>query len=168
MEKVLLPIDGSKNALEAVRRIAQEYRHNPVYEIYLLNVQPRFNRHIAQFVARQNLDAYRTEQVESASQSAKDLLARFNVPYQAFMAVGPKAETIAVFAKQHGCGRIVVGTARKNSLTRLLQHSVTAKLLDKAEVPVELVVGTDASRWERFGVPAGVGAAMAAVFIAAD
>ncbi len=55
-----------------------------------------------------------------------------------------------------------------NSITRLLQHSVTAKLLEKAEVPVEPVVGTEASRWERFGVPAGVGAALVAVFIAAD
>ncbi|MFM9882833.1 MAG: universal stress protein [Burkholderiales bacterium] len=168
MEKVLLPIDGSKNALAAVRQVAEEYRRNPIYEVYLLNVQPRFSRHVAQFVSRKNLDDYRTEQAKSASQSAKDLLDRFNVPYKAFVDVGPKAEVIAEFAKRHGCSRIVVGTARKNSLTRLLQHSVTAKLLEQAHVPVELVVGNDASRWERFGIPVGVGAAMAAVFVAAD
>lgn len=168
MEKILLPIDGSKNALAAVREVIDEYRRHPVYEILLLNVQPSFSRHISRFVLRNNRDDYRAEEAERASQSAKDLLKRFNVPFRAFVEVGPKAEVIADFAKREGCSRIVVGTARKNSLARLLQNSVTAKLLERAQVPVQLVVGTEASRLERFGIPVGVGAAMAALIVAAD
>ncbi|MEY4730172.1 MAG: hypothetical protein RL020_1330, partial [Pseudomonadota bacterium] len=33
---------------------------------------------------------------------------------------------------------------------------------------VEVIVGTEASRWERYGLPAGIGAAIAALLIAAD
>ncbi len=166
MEKVLIPVDGSNNALAAVREVAEEYRRNPEREVVLLNVQPRFNKHIAQFVSRKNREAFHAEQAERASKSAKDLLARWNVPYKSYVALGSNAEAIADFAKQHGCSRIVVGTARKNSLTRLVQNSVTARLLERAHVPVQVVVGNEASRWERFGVPVGIGAALAAVLIA--
>lgn len=165
MMKMLVPVDGSNNALAAVREAAEEYRKNPDREIYLLNVQPRFNKHIAQFSSRKNREAFQAERAERATQSAKDLLTRFNVPYKTFVTTGPNAEAIADFARQHGCDRIIVGTARKNSLTRLVQNSVTAKLLERAHVPVQVVVGREASRWERFGVPAGVGAALAAVLI---
>lgn len=165
MEKVLVPVDGSNNALAAVRAVAEEYRKNPEREVYLLNVQPRFNKHIAQFTSRKSREEFHAERAERATQSAKDLLARFNVPYKAFIATGTSAEVIADFARQHGCSRIVVGTARKNSLTRLVQNSVTARLLERAKVPVQVVVGREASRWERFGVPAGIGAALAAVLI---
>ena len=51
---------------------------------------------------------------------------------------------------------IVIGTARKNSLTRMLEDSVTHRLLETTPVPVEVVAGDAVSRWERWGLPAGV------------
>jgi YjbE family integral membrane protein len=166
MEKVLVPIDGSTNALAAVRTVAEAYRKNPTQEIVLLNVQPTFHHHISRFVSRSARDSYRTEQAERALKGAKDLLARFNVPFQSFVAQGDRAEAINAFAEQSGCNRIVIGTARKNSLTRLVQSSVVAKLLEDAKMPVQVVVGAQASRLERFGIPAGLGAAVAALVIA--
>jgi hypothetical protein len=50
-----------------------------------------------------------------------------------------------------------MGTARRNSLTRMLQDSVTHRVLEHARVPVEVVVGPAVSRLERWGLPAGVG-----------
>jgi nucleotide-binding universal stress UspA family protein len=63
---------------------------------------------------------------------------------------------------------IVIGTARKHTLTRVLEDSVTSKVLEIAHVPVEVIVGTEGSRWERYGLPAGIGAAIAALLITAD
>ena len=83
------------------------------------------------------------------------------------VAVGDRAERIGEIASETGCSRIVIGTARKHSLTRLVENSVTARLLDRAPVPVEVVVGSSASTWERWGLPATLGAALAAA-IAAD
>ena len=55
-----------------------------------------------------------------------------------------------------GVDRIVLGTARKNSLTRLLEDSVTHRVLESTPVPVEVIAGDAVSRWERWGLPAGV------------
>jgi hypothetical protein len=49
-----------------------------------------------------------------------------------------------------------MGTARKNSLTRMIEDSVTHRVLETSPVPVEIVVGDAVSRWERWGLPAGV------------
>ncbi len=62
----------------------------------------------------------------------------------------------------------MMGTARKNSLTRMLEDSVTNKVLELAQVPVEVIAGSDVSKLEKFGVPAGVGAAVALLLVAAD
>lgn len=51
----------------------------------------------------------------------------------------------------------MIGTARKNSLTRMLEDSVTNSVLERATVPVEVVVGRAVSKLERWGVPTGVG-----------
>ena len=168
MSNVLLPIDGSENSLAAVRKFIQEYRTDPTQHAILLNVQPRFHRHIAQFVGHQDITGYRNERAKAATQSAAKLLDQANVPYQAVMGVGPRAEVIVESAKRHECSRILLATARKNSLTRLFENSVTATLLETAPVPVEIVVGPYASRWERYGLPAGIGAAIAAMMLASD
>ena len=49
-----------------------------------------------------------------------------------------------------------MGTARKNSITRMLEDSATNKVLESTPVPVEVVSGDAVSKWERWGLPAGV------------
>jgi hypothetical protein len=61
-----------------------------------------------------------------------------------------------------------MSTARKNSLTRLVENSVTNKVLKLTSVPVEVIVGESVSKWERYGIPAGIGAALLLLFAAAD
>lgn len=168
MNKVLLPVDGSDNSLHGVRKFVQDFYSNPNQEIVLLNVQPKFNRHIGQFVSGSSLQKYRTDQAESATRAAQELLKRSNIPYRMVMGVGPRAEVIADTAQQYRCSKILLATARKNSLTRLVENSVTAKLLEIASIPVEIVVGPHASRWERFGISVGIGGAIAALLFAAD
>ena len=62
-----------------------------------------------------------------------------------------------------------MSTARKNSLTRMLEDSTTNKVLELTSVPVELIAGDTASRLERWGVPsAGIGALLALIVAAID
>ena len=168
MSKVLLPVDGSENSLHAVEKFIQDSHRNPDQEIVLLNVQPKFNRHIGQFFSGASLQQYRADQAESATRAAQKLLKRCNVPYRIVMGAGLRVQVIVDTAQQHRCSKILLATARKNSLTRLVENSVTAKLLEIAPIPVEIIVGPNASRWERFGIPVGIGAAMAALVLASD
>ena len=61
MLKVLVPVDGSPNALRAVRHAMSAYRRDHALELHLLNVQPRLSRHVARFVARGDREAWHRE-----------------------------------------------------------------------------------------------------------
>jgi YjbE family integral membrane protein len=156
MLKVLVPVDGSPNALGAVRHAIEEYRRQHDLELHLLNVQPRLHRHISRFVSRQDRESWHHERAEAAMAGARALLVQADVPHQSHRAAGDRAREICKAAARLGVHRIVMGTARKNSITRMLEDSVTHKVLESTPVPVEIVAGEAVSRWERWGVPAGV------------
>ena len=82
------------------------------------------------------------------------------------MEVGARAESITAAAHRLGCDEIVMGAARKNSLTRLVEDSTTSRVLELTDVPVEIVPGDAVSRWERYGIPAGLSALLALLLAA--
>ena len=49
MLKVPVPVDGSNNALRAVRHTIGEYQRHHEPEVHLLNVQPRLSRYVTRF-----------------------------------------------------------------------------------------------------------------------
>jgi nucleotide-binding universal stress UspA family protein len=73
----------------------------------------------------------------------------------------------AIAVRKLQCDRIVMSTARKNSLTRMLEDSTTNKVLELTSVPVEVIVGGEVSSLERFGIPIGISALLALTFFAA-
>jgi nucleotide-binding universal stress UspA family protein len=156
MLKVLIPVDGSPNALLAVRHVIDEYQRHHDLELHLLNVQPRFSRHVARFVSRHDRDAWHREKSDLAMTGAGDLLSRAGVPYHPHWIVGELAGEICRSAQSLGVHHIVMGTARKNSITRMLEDSVTTRVLESTTVPVEIIAGNAVSKWERWGLPAGV------------
>ena len=156
MLKVLVPVDGSANALGAVRHAIAEYQRHYELELHLLNVQPRLSRHIARFVSRHNRDSWHHDQAQTALAGARAVLEQASVPYLTHWAVGERVAEICGAAQRLGVHHIVMGTARQNSVTRMLEASVTSQVLETTPVPVEIVVGTAVSKWERWGLPAGV------------
>ncbi len=169
MLKILVPVDASRNALHAVRHVIAEFRKNPGFEVHLLNVQTPFSKHVARFSARQDRDAYHKEQGEAVLAPLRTMLEEARVPFAEHIRVGGRAETIADEAKRLSVDHIVLATARKNSLTRMVEASVTNKVLDLTTVPVEVVVGDSVSKLERYGIPVGIGAGLGAlVLLAAD
>lgn len=165
MTKILVPTDGSANSLKAVRHIANRFITDPSIEVHLLHVRQPLSQHIARFVSAQNRTAFHREKAEMALAPAREVLSRFGVPHTDHIELGNRAETITRVAQRLGASEIVMSTARKNSLTRLLEDSVSLRVIETASMPVHIVVGDAVSKLERYGVPAGVGAALA--FLAA-
>ncbi|MEY4751418.1 MAG: hypothetical protein RIQ60_3632 [Pseudomonadota bacterium] len=157
MLKVLVPVDGAGNSLVAVRHAMAEYRRDRQIELHLLNVQPRLSRHISRWVPRSNRQGFYAEQAGSALAEARALLERAGVPCQVHWRVGDRAEAICTSAVELGVHHILMGTARKNSITRMLEDSTSHAVLERATVPVEIVTGAAVSRLERWGLPAGLG-----------
>lgn len=167
MLRVLVPVDGSRNSEYALRHVVREFAKNPALEIHLLNVQPRLSRHIARFLPRKTRDAFHRDEAENALRPAKQLIDKSGIPYLAHIRVGNKAAVITDEARRLQCDRIVMSTARKNSLTRMLEDSTTNKVLQQTSVPVELIAGDAVSKIERYGLPAGLVTALALLVAAA-
>jgi nucleotide-binding universal stress UspA family protein len=168
MLKVLIPVDGSRNCQFAVKHVIKEFMNNTAMEIHLLNVQPPFSRYIARFVSRKSLHDHHRDESEKVLGPIKQMLGGFSIPYSAHAAVGERAKTITDTARRLRCDHIVMSTARKDSLTRLVENSLINKVLELTSVPVEVIAGEEVSKWERYGIPAGIGAALALVFAVVD
>ena len=168
MKRILVPVDGSRNSEFAVRHVITEFLKDSALEVHLLNVQPPFSRHIAQFASRKSREAWHRDEAEKALAPARVLLERHRVPHATSFKLGDKGQVIADEARRLRCHHIVMATARKNSLTRMLEDSTTNKVLEHTSVPVEVIAGNAVSRIERWGVPAGVGALIAVVIAAID
>ncbi len=169
MSKVLVPVDGSDNSQYAVRHVASGFLKNPALEIHVLNVQAPFSRHISLFSSKRNREAFHREEAEKALMPTRRLLESHGVPFVVHVEVGSKAQMIADTARRLQCDHILMSTARKNSVTRMFEDSVTNKVLELTTVPVQIVAGDAISRWERYGIPAaGLGTATGLFLLAAD
>ena len=167
MLKVLVPVDGSSNSQHALRYVLDEFKNNPTMDIHLLNVQPPFSRHVTRFVDRKTVNEVHHEASEKSLQSSRQMLDEACAPYAVHLAVGERATLIAETVRQLGCDRIVIGTARKNSLIRTVDGSMTNKVIELTTVPVVVIAGDPASKVERYGIPAGIGAGLAWLVVAA-
>lgn len=169
MVKVLVPVDGSSNSLLAVRQVVNRFGANSAMEVHLLHVRTPLPQYISQFIKRKDREKFHREEAEAVMQSARDLLNQHGVPHAVHVELGDKAGVIHKVAQRLHVDQIIMGISRKNSLTRLLEDSVTNRVLEIAQVPVEVVAGGEVSKLEKYGLPAGIAAAIALlVFVAAD
>ncbi|HKQ25746.1 MAG TPA: HAD-IC family P-type ATPase [Burkholderiales bacterium] len=164
--KVLVPVDRSRNCQFAVKHVIKEFTNRPAIEIHLLNVQPPFSSYIARFLSRKELHDYYRDETEDAMRPIRRMLDSFAIPYSVHAELGDRAQCIIDTVRRLRCERIVMGTARKNTLTRLVENSVTNKVIELTSVPVEVIAGDAVSRWERYGVPAGLGVVLALLLAA--
>ena len=70
MVKVLVPVGGPGSHV-AVRHVLAEVMKGAALEIHLLNVQPPFSRHVAQFASRKSLGGTAPALVARAAAAAK-------------------------------------------------------------------------------------------------
>ena len=156
MLKVLVPIDGTVNGLNAANHAMTEYQRHHDLEIYLLNVRPFLSQQVARFVSRDGREFWHRDRAMAAMASAMALLKQAGVPYHTHWAVGDRAAEISRIAESLGVHHIVMGTARKNSFTRMLEDSVTDGVMEATSTPVEVVTGGAVAPWERWGLAAGL------------
>lgn len=161
MKKLLLPIAGSPNDRHAVQAVIRRFLNETALEVHLLNVQRPFSWHVSRHAPAGQRKAHHDEQAAQALAPAREQLDRYGVPYAVHTVVGQPAESITDAAHRLGCDRIVMATARKNTLTRWVENSVTERVVELTDVPVELIAGDSMSRWERYGIPAAIGALLA-------
>ena len=168
MLKILVPVAGTPNDALALQQVVKRFMNDTAMEVHLLNVQAPFDSHVADFSSRRSRHDYHREQAEKALAPARQVLERHCIPCASHTELGDRAEAIAAAARRLQCDEIIMATGRKNALTRLVEASVTEKVIELTTVPVEIVAGQAMSKWERYGIPALIGAALAAAYAAID
>ena len=169
MNKVLIPVDDSSNTLLALKHAVSTYGRDSNNEFYICNVQPRIYRHIGKFFSKTDIQEWQADRAKNTAQLAAQFLEKAGVRFSFSYASGDKGEALRDEAARLGCSRIVIGSAKKNSLSRLFENSTTAKLLEICDIPVEVVTGKTLPALERWGIPAiGVGVATALMAVVID
>lgn len=139
--KILIPVDGSANALRAVEHaIASVAALKEAPQLLLLNVQWNVaTGNVKLFIDQKTIDDYYREQGMAALQSARAALDAAALPYQYHISVGTPAEGIAQYAGEQAVDQIVMGRQGQGGLQSLLLGSVVNKVLHLAACPVLLV-----------------------------
>jgi nucleotide-binding universal stress UspA family protein len=137
----LIAVDGSPHSDRAVDCALQLARNcrEPV-EVHVLNVQPPITfGDVKRHVGQEALNAYYHEEGLKALASARRRLDSSAIAHTYHIGVGPVAETIAEYAREHACAQIIMGTRGLGTISNLVLGSVAAKVLHLATVAVTLV-----------------------------
>jgi Ca2+-transporting ATPase len=164
--KVLIPVHGSRNCELAVRHAVRRFMNNTAMEIHLLTVRSPLSSYVTRFLSRKNVHDFHHDEAQKALRPSRQILDSFGIPYAVHIEIGDRAECITATAHRLRCDEIVLSSARKNSLTRLVESSTTNRVIELTSVPVEVIAGDAVSRWERYGIPAGLGTLIALLLAA--
>jgi nucleotide-binding universal stress UspA family protein len=142
LRRVLLAVDGSEGAAQAVRRLLalrSELRDSAALQVHLINVQRPVSGDVARFVPGQTLEDYHRERSDKALAPARALLDAAGLAHQDLRRVGDPGETIAQAARELGSDLIVMGARGLASHTAALLGSVAQSTIEHAAVPVLVV-----------------------------
>ncbi len=138
-DPVLVPVDGSDNAIRSIAYVAQRARRAGAGRVRLLNVQEPVVELQTHGLAREAIAKQREDYAAQISETARRGLDDAGVPYVFDFQFGDPAETIVREATAHGCSHIVMGTRGLGAAAALVLGSVAYKTIHGAGVPVTLV-----------------------------
>ncbi|MDP3616760.1 MAG: universal stress protein [Rhodoferax sp.] len=138
--KILLPVDGSDVALEAVRFVMRMAGAGLETSVVLANVQEP----VTLYELVVSHDPQVIEQVSAAAgahtlEAAQTLLNEAHIPYEYEVASGDPAHTIIDILERFECDLIVMGANGMSPLRSALLGSVSNEVLHAAGVPVMIV-----------------------------
>jgi len=165
--KVLVPVDASSVALAPIAHLRALGASGVEIEVLLLNVQPRFHRHIAQFSSRRARDLLRQERSQLAMAKAIEALSHTRLRWRAFAEVGRPAERIVAVAEREQVDEIMMGVGRHPQWLRWINPSIAHGVIARTDIPVSVLARGQAGLLERYALPAGV-AGIAALLLSAE
>ena len=138
--KILVPVDGSDAALDAVRHALRLHREGLASTFLLVTVQEPV------YLYERVLppDAEVLERVsgavgERALEAAEALFKAAGVPFEREIGSGEPAAVVVDMAERHGCDAIVLGARGLGALRSALLGSVSQGVLHASQLPVTIV-----------------------------
>lgn len=140
MMKVLVPVDGSRNSLRAVRHVIDLVQKHQPMEVLLLHVEEKADAwEVRRFLKASEIRRFQVKRGEQRLEAARALLDKAGIPCKAHVAIGGVAATIVRFATRTHCDKIIMGTRGMGAVRNLIVGSIATKVIHLAKVPVTLV-----------------------------
>jgi nucleotide-binding universal stress UspA family protein len=165
--KVLVPVDASAAALAPIEYLETLARSGVNLQVLLLNVQPRFHKHVARFTSRAARDSIREERSRAAMAKAIESLSERNIAFRALTEVGTPAERIAAVAEREQVDEVMMGVGRHPAWLRWVNPSIAQGVMERTDVPVTVLARGQTGAFQRYAVPAGV-AGLAALLLSVE
>lgn len=138
--KILLCVDGSEPALEAVRHAIHLLRAGLQASVVLATVQePTFVYEMILAPDAEVLERVTGVVGARAMKSAEALLEAAGVFFEREIGTGDPALTLLDIAARHGCAMIVMGARGMGALRSALLGSVSQQVLQDCPLPVTIV-----------------------------
>lgn len=139
--KILLPIDGSKSALNAtkyVAKLAKNSRSPAVVTLLSVHDDASLN-YVKQFVAKSVVDEYLREVSEKELKAAQKVLDAARVKHNMVIKRGHIADEVIALANKDKVDLIVLGAKGRGGLMDILIGSVALRVSGAAKQPVLLI-----------------------------
>lgn len=138
MRKVLVPTDGSENAMRAVRYAAELAKENANHEVFLLHVVDPSDL-IDDNHWKQTAIEKHTSEGQSKLAAAKQIFDQAGIRCHSDLVVGNARQEISAYARSKGCDAIIMGTRGASPIASLFIGSVAQRVIHTSDVPVTLV-----------------------------
>jgi nucleotide-binding universal stress UspA family protein len=137
MESVLVPIDGSKQAEEAVDHADSAF---PDAEVVLIHViDPIEAGYGPESVVPGYSEDWYTSRKEKAEELFEEARERTGREFETTVEVGRPARKIVEHAEEDGIEHIVMGSHGRSGVARILLGSVAETVVRRSPVPVTVV-----------------------------
>jgi nucleotide-binding universal stress UspA family protein len=138
--KILLAVDGSGHSDRAAQHVIALLQGCGGHALHVINVQPPIDApEVRSHMTAGEIEAMQETRGGDALASARALLDRAGIAHVPAVLLGPVAETIARYAAEQGCEKIVMGTRGLGALGNMLMGSVATRVLHLTDLPVTLV-----------------------------
>lgn len=140
MKTILIPVDGSAHSVRALEVAKSMCSEVGDANLHIITVQaPIVSGNIRRFISAEDLKAFYEEEGNKALAPVNHLLGQTGGNCTERIIVGPIAESIVDYAREHGCDHIVMGTRGLGRVGGLVLGSVATKVISLTELPVTLV-----------------------------
>ena len=138
-KKILIPVDGSDNALRAVDYAAKMASESNSLKFELLHVlQPMpLRAHAA--LAQNEINLVYADEAKRVLLPAQHIFDLAGLSYCAHYRVGHPANEIAAQVNEKNCDAVIMGTRGLGFLSRAVTGSVASQVVHLVHVPVTLV-----------------------------
>jgi nucleotide-binding universal stress UspA family protein len=131
MKKILVPVTVHTTAQQMQHAVAEAisiYCAEDSLQIHLLSVQLPVSRHVSDYFAPGEMQELHALAAKQDLATAKVAFAAAGVPFLSHIEIGRSAETIAAFAQEIRCTRILMGQATATGIADRLFGNLASQV----------------------------------------